>query len=90
MPAVVNVRIRSTEHIFGPYFGEKQGSGSGFVIKSTGKTALVVSNAHVVGRDSLRTRPEIVIITADGQELPGHVRGLDEKSDLCLIEVVVI
>ena len=55
------------------------GAGSGFVLDPTG---IIVTNNHVVGEAD-----KIVVSFTDGSELPAHVIGTDELTDIAVIKV---
>lgn len=58
---------------------QRSGSGSGFIIESDGR---ILTNAHVVkGAD------KITVKLADNREFPAKVLGLDERTDVALIEI---
>lgn len=98
LPAVVNIRITETvtaeedPYSFLPpelqrQFRERfpaqkrrmQGAGSGFIIDPAG---YIVTNDHVVGKAD-----QIMVDLADGTELPAHVIGTDELTDIAVIQV---
>ncbi len=54
------------------------GVGSGIVYKSDG---IIVTNAHVVAGVQ-----DVIVVLADGQQVPGKVRGADEVSDIAVIQ----
>jgi serine protease Do len=56
-----------------------QGAGSGFIIDPSG---VIVTNNHVVGHAD-----QIVVSLADGTDLPGRVLGVDEATDMAVIQV---
>ncbi len=55
------------------------GAGSGFVLDPTG---IIVTNNHVVGEAD-----KILVSFTDGSELPAHVIGSDELTDIAVIKV---
>jgi serine protease Do len=90
LPSVVSVNVirrsrvgpRSLfEEFFVPFGYEREvaGLGSGFAIASGG---YILTNAHVV-----QGAIEIVVSTYDGEDYPARLIGIDELSDLALIEV---
>ncbi len=55
------------------------GAGSGFIIDPSG---VIVTNNHVVGHAD-----KIVVSLTDGTELPAHLLGADELTDIAVIKV---
>ena len=55
------------------------GAGSGFVLDPTG---IIVTNNHVVG-----SADKILVSFTDGAELPAHIIGTDELTDIAVIKV---
>jgi serine protease Do len=55
------------------------GAGSGFIIDPSG---IIVTNNHVVGGAS-----RITVSLADGTQLPAHVLGIDQLTDIAVIKV---
>jgi serine protease Do len=55
------------------------GAGSGFVLDPTG---IIVTNNHVVG-----SADKILVSFTDGTELPAHIIGTDELTDIAVIKV---
>ncbi len=63
----------------GPYEDRLRGQGSGFIIDETG---IVLTNAHVVSKADT-----VTVTLKDGREYKGEVRGVDEVSDLAVVEL---
>jgi len=86
--AVVFVKLKA---------GRLQGSGSGFVIKTTGDSVLVMTNRHVAAPEASElpdgAKVELTVVFRSGtpqqQELPAVVLAYDEREvrDLAVIEV---
>jgi serine protease Do len=55
------------------------GAGSGFIIDPSG---IIVTNDHVVGGAS-----RITVSLADGAQLPAHILGIDQLTDIAVIKV---
>lgn len=77
---------RFFERFFGQPFPQERprehlqrGEGSGFIISADG---LIVTNAHVVG-----DADKISVTMQDGTTLDATLRGIDEKTDLAVIEI---
>ncbi len=82
-----NQHDRFFEEFFGRFFDEmpqqrsrrEQSLGTGFIIDPQG---YVLTNNHVVsGAD------EVMVKLADGRELKGEIKGVDEKLDLALVKI---
>ena len=65
---------------FGSQREQVMGAGSGFIVDPSG---IIVTNNHVVGHAS-----RITVSLTDGTELPAHVIGTDELTDVAVIKVV--
>jgi serine protease Do len=91
------VLIKSTLHgqqinpfyeFFGPQSGPEvqpfvaHASGSGFVVKRTGNTAIVVTDAHVIyGAD------KIEVALADGRKVSAQKLGSDIRTDIAVLKI---
>ncbi len=64
---------------FGSQREQVMGAGSGFIVDPSG---IIVTNNHVVGHAS-----RITVSLTDGTELPAHVIGSDELTDVAVIKV---
>ncbi len=77
-PAVVQIVVAKT--VNGPRGGQlAQGSGSGVIFAPDG---YIVTNAHVV--DGAQ---RVVVILADGHDLPGEVIGVDADTDVAVVRI---
>ena len=56
-----------------------RGQGSGFIIDRTG---IVLTNAHVVDKAD-----RVTVTLKDGRTFDGHVRGVDEVTDLAVVKI---
>jgi len=81
-------QINPFYQMFGPGFGPQQqpftlhASGSGFIIKRTGDTALVATNAHVIyNADSVQ------VLLSNGQQVKAERVGSDIRTDLALLKI---
>jgi S1-C subfamily serine protease len=77
-PAVVQIAVAKV--VSGPRGAQlAQGAGSGVIFAPDG---YIVTNAHVV--DGAR---ELIVILADGHDLPGEVIGVDLDTDIAVVRV---
>lgn len=68
------------EPVPSPSFEQRlQGQGSGFIIDSEG---IILTNAHVVDRAD-----RVTILLKDGRTFDGEVRGVDEVTDLAVVQI---
>jgi len=94
LPSVVNIdtkvltEIRRPAGGFGQFFGypsyetqvvPQQGQGSGVIIDSKG---LILTNEHVIHGAN-----EIMVTLNDERRVPGKIKGLDQLSDIALVEI---
>ncbi|OHD19429.1 MAG: hypothetical protein A2087_00700 [Spirochaetes bacterium GWD1_61_31] len=59
---------------------ESEGLGSGVIVRKTGRTAYILTNAHVV-----QSASEILVRLFDEDEYEGKIIGIDERRDLALV-----
>jgi len=78
-PALVQIRVRRAAPEGQPAEGPRRSLGSGFLVTPDG---YLVTNAHVVGRDT-----EVQVRLASGRRLKGTVVGRDPRVDLALVKV---
>ena len=64
---------------FGNKHEQMQGAGSGFIVDASG---IIVTNNHVVDHAD-----KIVVLLVDGRQLPAHVLGTDELTDIAVIKI---
>jgi S1-C subfamily serine protease len=64
----------------GPRFQQSQSLGSGVLVSPEG---YVLTNTHVIGNE----RADVRVTLSDGQERPGKLIGIDEVSDLAVVQV---
>jgi S1-C subfamily serine protease len=77
-PAVVQLVVAKA--INGPRGGQlAQGAGSGVIFAPDG---YIITNAHVV--DGAR---RVVVILADGHDLPGEIIGVDSETDIAVVRI---
>ena len=93
LPAVVNIGVTESaaaaasedagngDDSGAPSGGHEKvfGAGSGFIIDPSG---IIVTNDHVVGGAS-----RITVSLADGTQLPAHILGIDQLTDIAVIKV---
>jgi serine protease Do len=64
-------------------FWEAQGTGSGVIIETSGKTGYILTNNHVAGNAS-----ELTVTLFDGREIKNaRLLGADPKTDLAVIKI---
>lgn len=94
LPSVVEVNVlqvvqQQPQSLFEYFFGspdqqgqqQRQGLGSGVIVRTEGDTVYVVTNYHVV-----READEISVVLSDGREFEGSLVGGDQRTDLALLE----
>jgi serine protease Do len=64
---------------FGNKHEQMMGAGSGFIVDASG---IIVTNNHVVDHAD-----KIVVSLVDGRQLPAHVLGTDELTDIAVIKI---
>jgi serine protease Do len=64
---------------FGNKHQQMQGAGSGFIIDASG---VIVTNNHVVDHAD-----KIIVSLVDGRQLPAHVLGIDDLTDVAVIKI---
>lgn len=79
-PSVVNIDVTVAANPRLGAGGEAVGQGSGFIIHRDG---YVVTNAHVVGHAA-----SIRVTTSDRNVYPARVVGMDEATDIALLQIV--
>lgn len=79
-PAVVNIDVTVMANARVGATNEAVGQGSGFIIHADG---YVVTNAHVVGRATA-----IRVTTADRNVYTARIVGLDEATDIALLQII--
>ncbi|BCS34217.1 hypothetical protein TBR22_A34460 [Luteitalea sp. TBR-22] len=85
MPSVVNISAVGSRQVQLPfgYFDEPtQSAGSGVIIKRTGDTGYVLTNAHVIGDAT-----EMTVVLFNRRERPAELVGIDPYADLALLRV---
>lgn len=94
LPSVVEVNVlqvvqQQPQSLFEYFFGspdqqgqqQRQGLGSGVIVRTDGDTVYVVTNYHVV-----READQISIVLSDGREFEASLVGGDQRTDLALVE----
>jgi serine protease Do len=79
-PAVVRVDVTSQPGAF----DSQTGTGTGFIIDSSG---IIVTNAHVANAETTTAARDLVVTLSNGDSIPGHVLGEDAAQDLAVIKV---
>jgi len=81
-----NQQDKFFEEFFGRFFDEmpqrprrEQSLGTGFIINPEG---YILTNNHVVNNAD-----EVMVKLADGREMKGEIKGIDEKLDLALVKI---
>ena len=65
-----------------PHEFKQMGQGSGVIVGTEGKKAIILTNSHVAGsQDKLRVK------LSDGREFDAKLRGADPKTDIAVIEI---
>ena len=60
----------------------RPGQGSGVIIRSEGKTGIVLTNSHVAS-----DQDELKVKLSDGREFDAKLRGSDPKTDIAVLEI---
>jgi serine protease Do len=96
LPVVVEINVVQTVSVQGPqspfdfFFGprgdnrrefQRRGLGSGVIVRQSGDTVYVVTNAHVVGEAD-----QITVVLSDDREFEGEIVGSDDRLDLALVK----
>lgn len=76
LPTVVSIDVKSTDGA---------GTGSGFIIRSTGKESFILTNNHVVSGPG--ANPDIKVVFQDQTEATATIVGLNPAYDLAVIKV---
>ncbi len=60
----------------------RPGQGSGVIVRSDGKSGIILTNSHVAsGQDELKVK------LSDGREFDAKLRGSDPKTDIAVVEI---
>lgn len=94
LPSVVEVNVlqvvqQQPQSLFEYFFGnpeeqgqrQRQGLGSGVIVRTDGDTVYVVTNYHVV-----READQISVVLSDGRDFEASLVGGDQRTDLALLE----
>jgi S1-C subfamily serine protease len=86
IPSVVNISAVGSRQLRLPFgFVDEQptqSAGSGVVIRKSGDTGYVLTNAHVIGEAS-----QLSVVLWNGRERPAELVGVDPYADLALLRV---
>ncbi len=66
----------------GPREFRRPGQGSGVIVRSEGKTGVILTNCHVAGGQD-----ELKVKLSDGREFDAKLRGADPKTDIAVLEI---
>ena len=81
-PAVVRLDVTTEPDAIG--LGSQSGTGTGFIIDSSG---IIVTNAHVANAEATSSGQQIVVTLDNGDSVRGRVLGVDRTQDLAVVKI---